>query len=150
MATKARSAARPTSGAAVSERGDDAPATQTPRVHSPAEQLEHTPRETTATLRLPFVTAYFHAPGLSAPKLPNGHQVAEATRPVWSLLPSPKETLYFGGLAITAIAGLIEWPVAAAIGVGTALARQGRPDPEPKPRNERAGKGDKSAAMTTG
>ena len=47
------------------------------------------------------------------------------------MLPSGKALLFYGGLAATAVAGIIEWPVAAAIGVGTALANQGAANPAP-------------------
>jgi hypothetical protein len=48
------------------------------------------------------------------------------------MLPSRKSLLFFGGLAATAVAGVIEWPVAVAIGVGTALASRGEANPEPR------------------
>ena len=47
------------------------------------------------------------------------------------MLPSGKSMLFFGGLAVTAAVGAIEWPVAAAIGVGSALASRGAVDPLP-------------------
>jgi hypothetical protein len=81
-----------------------------------------------ATVNLPFVTAQFRAPDLH---LPGRDDVAGAARGVRSLLPSPSAALFYGGLAATAIAGAIEWPVAAAIGLGTALASKGAAKPEP-------------------
>jgi hypothetical protein len=85
--------------------------------------------ERSATVNLPFVTAQFRAPHLH---LPGRADLDAAARGAQSLLPSPKSLLFFGGLAATAVAGIIEWPVAAAIGVGTALASRGEANPEPR------------------
>lgn len=82
----------------------------------------------TATVNLPFVTATFRAPDV---RLPGRENVNSAVRQAGNLLPSPKAALYYGGLAATVVAGLIDWPVAAAIGVGTALASRGEARPEP-------------------
>lgn len=83
----------------------------------------------TATVNLPFVTAEFRAPELRAP---SREELREAARGARSMLPSRKSMLFFGGLAATAVAGVIEWPVAAAIGIGSALASQGSADPRPR------------------
>jgi hypothetical protein len=43
-------------------------------------------------------------------------------------LPSTERLVYYGGLAALAVAGMLEWPVAAAVGVGVWVAtRAGRP-----------------------
>jgi hypothetical protein len=34
--------------------------------------------------------------------------------------------LFYGGLAVGAVFGIIDWPVAAAIGIGTVIARRSR------------------------
>jgi hypothetical protein len=81
-----------------------------------------------ATLNLPFVTAEFRAPDHL---VPTRDDMADAARGVRSWLPSGKSTLFYGGLAVTAALGAIEWPVAAAIGVGAALASRGGADPRP-------------------
>jgi hypothetical protein len=81
-----------------------------------------------ATLDLPFVTAQFRAPELRAPTRKDLNAAARGAR---SMLPSGKSALFYGGLAVTAVAGVIEWPVAVAIGVGTALANQGAASPAP-------------------
>jgi hypothetical protein len=81
-----------------------------------------------ATLNLPFVTAEFRAPDHL---VPTRDDVAGAARGVRSWLPSGKSTLFYGGLAVTAALGAIEWPVAAAIGVGAALASRGAADVRP-------------------
>jgi hypothetical protein len=81
-----------------------------------------TGRPRTGTVNLPFVTAQFRAPSLHKP---GRGDVAAVARGARSLVPSGKAALYFGALAVTAAVGVIEWPVAAAIGVGAALASRG-------------------------
>jgi hypothetical protein len=82
----------------------------------------------TATVNLPFVTAQFRAPELHLPHVhvPGRQEVGALAQTARSMLPSPKTVLYFGGLAALAAIEVIEWPVAAAIAVGTALARSDR------------------------
>jgi hypothetical protein len=82
-----------------------------------------------ATVNLPFVTAQFRVPDVHAP---SRGDLGAAARGARSMLPSTKSMLFFGGLAATAVVGAIEWPVAAAIGVGTALASRGAADPQPR------------------
>lgn len=82
-----------------------------------------------ATVNLPFVTAQFRVPDLQPP---SREELGWVVQTAQSMLPSGRSLLFFGGLAITAIAGIIEWPVAAAIGVGSALAGQGATNPEPR------------------
>jgi hypothetical protein len=69
----------------------------------------------TATVRLPFVTAQFHAPQVD---------MGSMVRGVRSSLPTPRRALYYGGLAALAAFSVIDWPIAAAIGVGTEIARR--------------------------
>lgn len=88
-------------------------------------------QQRTATLNLPFVTAQFRAPNV---RMPGRSDVDAAARGARSMLPSPRAGLYYGALALTAAVGVIEWPVAAAIGVGTALASRGEANPEPRGR----------------
>jgi hypothetical protein len=67
---------------------------------------------------LPFVSAEFHRPDVH---LPSTQDVTAAAQVVRSQMPSPTHALFYGGLAAGAILSVIEWPVALAIGVGTAL-----------------------------
>lgn len=94
----------------------------------------------TATVNLPFMTAVFHAPEVRMPEMhmPNRDDLNAAARRVGGFVPSGKAALYYGGLAAVAVAGVIEWPVAAAIGVGTALASRGQARPEPRGQEEAA------------
>jgi hypothetical protein len=86
-----------------------------------------------ATLNLPFMTAQFRAPELH---MPGRDDLSGAARGVRSLLPSKEAALFYGGLAATAVLGAIEWPVAAAIGIGTALASKGAANPQPRGGSE--------------
>lgn len=68
---------------------------------------------------LPFGTGTVHAPDLPGMRPRN---VIAAMR---SLLPSPREAAYYGGLALLAALEVIEWPVAVAIGAGAAVLGRG-------------------------
>jgi hypothetical protein len=83
----------------------------------------------TVTIDLPFVTATFHRPGISLPRvrIPNRQEMLFAAHTVQSYLPPPQQALYYGGLAALAAFEIIEWPVALAIGAGTALVRRLEP-----------------------
>ena len=86
------------------------------KLPSPGEQQAGSGRARTATVRLPFVTAQFRVPEVD---------VGSAVRVVRSSLPSPQRAAYYGGLAALAAFSVIDWPVAAVIGIGTEIARQG-------------------------
>jgi hypothetical protein len=80
-----------------------------------------------ATIDLPFVTAQFRMPDM---RTPSREELEAAARGVRSMMPSRKSMLFYGGLALSAAAGVIQWPVATAIGVGNALAsRAAAPKP---------------------
>lgn len=110
---------------------DGSTLTQEVRPSSPAEGSAEGRRS--ATLNLPFMTAQFRAPDLH---MPGRDDLSGAARGVRSLLPSKEAALFYGGLAATAVLGAIEWPVAAAIGIGTALASKGAANPEPRGGSE--------------
>lgn len=76
-----------------------------------------------ATVNLPFVTAEFHRPDV---QLPGREDFASAAETVRSQLPTPKQALFYGGLAAGTALSLLEWPVALAIGVGTAVVTSGQ------------------------
>lgn len=84
-----------------------------------------------ATLNLPFFTAQVRLPDI---RIPSREDFSTAARGVQRKAPSGKALLFFGGLTATAALGAIEWPVAAAIGVGSALASRGGADPLPSER----------------
>ncbi|MCW2676189.1 MAG: hypothetical protein JWR70_1229 [Modestobacter sp.] len=87
---------------------------------------------TTMTLRLPFMTLSVSrppqdpAPGAGEPAhrgMP-GTAGAQAGRPG-----SGEQLLFYAGVAALGAAGVLEWPVAAAIAAGTYIATKTRPTP---------------------
>lgn len=93
----------------------------------------------TTTVNLPFVTATFHRPEIHLPQIPvpDRQQVHSAAQAVQPYLPSPGQVAYFGGLAALAVFEVVEWPVALAIGTGTALmGRSERPQARALHRRE--------------
>jgi hypothetical protein len=75
------------------------------------------------TVSLPGVEATFHQPDHY---IPTGEDLANAVGTVRGYLPSPQMAAWFGGLGLLAALSVIEWPVAAAIGVGTVVAQRAR------------------------
>ena len=103
-ATRNASTQTPDPPAAVSEQPDPAP-------ERPAPSL---------TLDLPLVTATIRTPHFAIPAV---DAVANAAR---EHVPSRRNALFYAGLAGTAAVGLIPWPVAVAVGIGTAMAQGDR------------------------
>jgi hypothetical protein len=50
--------------------------------------------------------------------------VGDAGRVVAGYLPPPERLAFYGGLGLAAVIGAIDWPVAAAIGIGAMIARR--------------------------
>jgi hypothetical protein len=73
----------------------------------------------TAHVDLPLMSAEFRAP-----QIPKPGQLVQAAGAATSLLPSRDRLLYYGGLGTAAVLGVIEWPVAIAIGAGVAIAKR--------------------------
>lgn len=73
------------------------------------------------TVDLPGVTAEFHRPDHY---VPTRDDLAGAVDTVRGYLPSRTMMAYYGGLGALAALSVIEWPVAAAIGVGAAVAQR--------------------------
>jgi hypothetical protein len=82
-------------------------------------------------LDLPFLTAELRIPEIHAPRLPrvSRQEATQTARAATGLLPSPEQLVYYGGLGLMAALDVIEWPVALAIGAGTAIARRQSPRP---------------------
>ncbi|GAB2670774.1 hypothetical protein GCM10027271_33900 [Saccharopolyspora gloriosae] len=76
-------------------------------------------------MHLPFVTAQFHRPDVHLPALPGKKEFTSAAETVRAQLPEPGQALFYGGLAAGVALSLLEWPVALAIGVGTAVVGRG-------------------------
>ncbi|MCZ2525465.1 hypothetical protein [Streptomyces sp. HB2AG] len=99
---------------------------------------EEAGRRRSFTLNLPLVTMQFHSPQLSKAQLQQRAQAqmlkaqaaaAHAPHVPGMHLPKPhvpraEHVAYYGGLGALALLEVIEWPVAAAIGVGTAVAER--------------------------
>lgn len=69
----------------------------------------------------PHVTIYrVHVPG------PGVQEMMEAGRSAASHLPPPERLAFYSGLGAAAVMGVISWPVAAAVGLGTVIARRAR------------------------
>ena len=72
-------------------------------------------------VRVPVLRA--RVPGLAA----RAAETRWAAQAVRANLPPTERLLYYGGLGLMATVGVLEWPVAAAVGVGVWLAgRTGR------------------------
>ena len=64
-------------------------------------------------------------PYLTREDLTAGMQAARSGMPGVKM-PPPERLAFYGGLGALAVVGAVEWPVAAAIGVATVVARRGR------------------------
>jgi hypothetical protein len=60
-------------------------------------------------------------------------RVAGAAR---TLMPSPEQLLYYTGLGAAAVMGVIEWPVALAVGAGVAVAQRSHRDDSDRGRRD--------------
>ncbi|GAA3114069.1 hypothetical protein GCM10010466_01480 [Planomonospora alba] len=72
------------------------------------------------TLTLPMITLQFRPPQVT------GREIGQVLGIARSFLPPRERLAYYGGLGALAAFGLLEWPVAAAIGVGTVIAQRSR------------------------
>jgi hypothetical protein len=78
-----------------------------------------------AAIPVPYLTAQLHTHRVELPSLPGSTQVTETVTAVRDRLPSTETMLFYGGLTAAAAFSVIEWPVAAAIGIGTAVVQRG-------------------------
>ena len=78
-------------------------------------------------LDTPVLSLRIHRPHLRLPRLATA-PAGRAARAARSALPPPSRLAYYGGLGAAAALGAIEWPVAVAIGVGTAIGQRVRRD----------------------
>jgi hypothetical protein len=74
--------------------------------------------EPVMTVKLPLVTLQVRPPHISP------HDMGEAVNSAQASLPPPERLAYYAGLGALAALGIIEWPVAVAIGAGTMLAKR--------------------------
>jgi hypothetical protein len=80
----------------------------------------------TTRVNLPGVSAEFRIPQLRMPRVPTPRQVVRAAGSATNYLPSRDRLLLYGGLGTAAVIGVIEWPVAIAVGAGVAVAQRSR------------------------
>ena len=92
------------------------------------------------TLDLPMMTVQLRPPEmrrphLEMPDMPRPHvemphigkqEMGHAVDVVRSFLPAPERVAYYGALGALAVFGVLDWPVAAAIGAGTVIAQRAR------------------------
>ncbi|MGN9844014.1 hypothetical protein ACTMTI_38410 [Nonomuraea sp. H19] len=98
-------------------------------------------------LRMPHLEANVPMPHVSRQEL--GHYVDIAK----TFLPPPERIAYYGALGALAVFGAIDWPVAAAIGVGTIIAQRQRRQGQPmssRPRETQAPAPSRGGTATTG
>lgn len=82
-----------------------------------------------ASIPVPYVTAQLHTtkiplPAISLPEIPGREGVASTVVAVRDALPSRDQLLFYSGLTAAAALSVIEWPVAAAIGIGAAVMQR--------------------------
>lgn len=100
----------------------------------------------TTTVNLPFVTATFRMPEMPEVKMPEVRMPTRgdmdaAVQTVQPYLPSAQQAAYYGGLAAIAAIELIEWPVALAIGAGTAVVQYNQNSGNERGRKQTASAG---------
>lgn len=94
------------------------------------------------TVPVPVVTPQVKVYRLHVP-VPGMSYVGEAGRALAAYIPPPDRLAFYGGLGLAAALGVLDWPVAAAVGIGTMFARraarqsgresaQRRPGPQPR------------------
>ena len=77
-----------------------------------------------ASIPVPYVTAQLHTTHIPLPEIPGRNEVASTVTAVRGALPSRDQLLFYSGLVAAAALSVIEWPVAAAIGIGAAVVRR--------------------------
>ncbi|TDD87939.1 hypothetical protein E1202_15440 [Saccharopolyspora karakumensis] len=73
---------------------------------------------------VPYVTAQLHTGHIPLPEIPGRNEVASTVTAVRGALPSRNQLLFYSGLTAAAALSVIEWPVAAAIGIGAAVVQR--------------------------
>lgn len=95
--------------------------TSSSTAHRTRRQPASKSRQAAPAISVPYVTAELHTARIP---LPGGKDVASAVDTVRGQLPSRDQLLFYGGLTAAAAFSVIEWPVAAAIGIGNALVQR--------------------------
>ncbi|GAA0408317.1 hypothetical protein Acor_71920 [Acrocarpospora corrugata] len=76
-------------------------------------------------VNLPMMSLQVHRPHMQLPH-PGKAEAQQAMRTAKSMMPTSERIVYYGGLGALAVLGVIEWPIAAAIGIGTMVASHAR------------------------
>ncbi|GES09005.1 hypothetical protein [Acrocarpospora macrocephala] len=79
------------------------------------------PDEELLELNLPMVSLQVHRPHMHVPHMDTSW-AERMMRTGRAAIPPPEQLVYYGGLGVLAVLGAVEWPIAAAIGVGTMIA----------------------------
>lgn len=109
-ATKEKPASRRASATTATGRGGRSATSETTR------EDEHG-----AALPVPVVTPHVKVMRVPVPGL---SVVGDVGRVAAAYLPPPDRLAFYGGLAAAAAIGILDWPVAAAVGLGTMVARR--------------------------
>ncbi|WP_246536602.1 hypothetical protein [Saccharopolyspora endophytica] len=103
-------------------------ASQSKKTSSPARtsaRAESTSQQSSgASIPVPYVTAQLHTTHIPLPEIPGRNEVASTVTAVRGALPSRDQLLFYSGLTAAAALSVIEWPVAAAIGIGAAVVQR--------------------------
>jgi hypothetical protein len=70
---------------------------------------------------IPVLTPHMKVMHLRTPRMA---YMEDAGRMVAAYMPPPERIAFYGGLGVAAVVGLLDWPVAAAIGIGAVVARR--------------------------
>lgn len=91
------------------------------RVRPPEMRM---PRLQVPGLRMPRMSM----PSVPRPSMPrvSRQEVGQVVDVAKTMLPPPERMVYYGALGALAMIGVLEWPVAAAIGAGTVIAQRAR------------------------
>jgi hypothetical protein len=117
-ATKTKTAPRKTATKAkTTTRAKSSGTTTASRRAQPARaQTEHG-----VDVPIPVLTPHMKVMHLRTPRMA---YMEDAGRMVAAYMPPPERIAFYGGLGVAAVVGLLDWPVAAAIGIGAVVARR--------------------------
>ena len=99
-------------------------ATRSSSAATSAKTADAAAQSSGASIPVPYVTAQLHTAQISLPELPGRENLTSTVTAVRSALPSRDQLLFYSGLTAAAALSVIEWPVAAAIGIGAAVVRR--------------------------
>ncbi len=89
------------------------------------------------TIPVPIVTPHLK---VLHPSVPGTSSIGHAGRSMARRIPPPGRLAFYGGLGAAATFGVIDWPVALAIGVGLAIAGRARAAGRPRSAVSSAGR----------